>query len=112
MKSNCPNYHAIYADLIASKEGEKQKADNILNTFKFNSALDVLEFNNLLFPNENCETALANQKLKSYTLDDISQILKYKKTQNLTLREMAYKYKISKTTLLKWMKLFENKEKI
>jgi response regulator of citrate/malate metabolism len=112
MKSNCPNYQAIYADLIASKEGKKQQVDSILNTFKFNSALDVLAFNSLLFPNENGETALANQKLKSYTLEDISRILTYKKTQNLTLREMAYKYKISKTTLLKWIKLFENKEKI
>lgn len=110
MKKNCPNYHAIYADLIAYKKGkEKSNEYSFLETFKFNSALDVLEFNNVLFPNENGNTVLANQKLRSYTIDDISTILKLKKSQNLTLKEVSNKYKISKTTLLKWMRLFENK---
>jgi len=113
MKSNCPNYHAIYADLIAFKKDEKLKAeDTVLNTFKFNSSLDVLEFNSLLFPNENGDTVIANQKLRSYTLEDISRILTYKKAQNLTLKEVSYKFKISKTTLLKWIKLFGSKEMI
>jgi hypothetical protein len=102
MKNNCLNYQAIYADLIAFKKDEKLKVeDTILNTFKFNSSLDVLEFNSLLFPNENVDTAIANQKLKSYTLEDISRILSYKKAQNLSLKEVPYKFKISKVTLWK-----------
>jgi response regulator of citrate/malate metabolism len=111
MKNNCLNYQAIYADLIAFKKDEKLKVeDTILNTFKFNSSLDVLEFNSLLFPNENVDTAIANQKLKSYTLEDISRILTCKKAQNLSLKEVSYKFKISKGTLLRWIKLFGSKE--
>lgn len=103
MKSNCPNYHAIYADLIAFKKVKNNKADEMLNTFKFNSALDVIEFNKLLFSKENGE----NSKLKSYTLEDIKEILYIKKVQNLSIREISIKFRISKATLLKWHKLFE-----
>ncbi|KPH14774.1 transposase [Chryseobacterium sp. ERMR1:04] len=103
MKNNAPNYKKIYADILDYKFPEqKEKYTFILNKSEL-SVLDILKLNKMIFKDEN----QASQKFKSYTKEDILEILEYQKNNNLNNTQVASYFKMSRNTLGKWKKLYQ-----
>ncbi len=67
---------------------------------------DVLNFNELVFK-QSKESMKNNQKLKTYDKKTMLKLLQYQKKHGFSTSYMSKKYKISRTTLSKWKKTFE-----
>lgn len=97
-----PNYKRIYKDILQLKYPEKkEKCVAILKKERL-SALDIINLNNLIFPQQNKES----QKLRSYGSSDIIQILNYQKKYNLNNAQVANHFRLSRNTVAKWKKIF------
>ncbi|MDV7698993.1 helix-turn-helix domain-containing protein [Chryseobacterium soli] len=102
-----PNYTKIYEDMLKQDYPDKLKDPKILTLLKkLNTTEDVLKFNDKLFE-QSRESQQNNQKLKTYDKKTMLKLLQYQKKHEFSTSYMSRKYKISRTTLAKWKKMFE-----
>ncbi len=102
-----PNYKKIYLDMLKQDQPEKlqdPKVQSLLKNLK--TTEDVLNFNELVFK-QSKESLRNNQKLKTYDKKTMLKLLQYQKKHGFSTSFMSKKYKISRTTLAKWKKTFE-----
>ena len=102
----CPDYKAIYRDILHHKFPDKIKECLPLLDKKFLSTLDILTLNRRIFGNSNKESEQFNQKHRSYNKSDILQILDYQKKHQLNNSQLANHFKLSRNTIAKWKKMF------
>lgn len=68
--------------------------------------MEVIKLNQLIFDQINKNAEIVNQRHRSYNIHDIKQILEYQKINKLNNTQLATHYKLSRTTVAKWKKLF------
>ncbi len=98
-----PNYHRIYRDLIASKFPDRVEEFRSFLLKDVLSAIDIITINQRLF---GVSEETNNQRLRSYSPNDILQILEYQKKSKMNNSELAAHYKLSRNTISKWKKKF------
>ncbi|SEW49264.1 hypothetical protein SAMN05421841_4074 [Chryseobacterium wanjuense] len=102
-----PNYKKIYLDMLKQDQPEKLQDPKIQSLLKnLKTTEDVLNFNELVFK-QSKESLRNNQKLKTYDKKTMLKLLQYQKKHGFSTSFMSKKYKISRTTLAKWKKTFE-----
>lgn len=108
-----PNYRKIYQDMLKLEHPEKLKDPKIKELLKkLNTTEDVLNFNEKIFK-QSKESEKNNQKLKTYDKKTMLKLLEYQQKHGFSTSYMSKKYKISRTTIAKWKKTFEEEfEKI
>ncbi|CAD7811915.1 hypothetical protein CHRY9390_02436 [Chryseobacterium aquaeductus] len=107
MKNTNPNYRQIYLDILAARYPEKLNDNTVIA--KINSLstdLDILFLNDLIFGERNPKDEIKNQKLRSYSKESIFKILHYQKQYNLNNSQLSRKFKLSRTTISRWRKIF------
>lgn len=105
---NRPFYHKLYADMIRDKYPDrKQKCADYLNKKDW-TALDVIKVNTILFAKKQGHNEISSdQRHRAYDQKSIKQMLYEQKKDKLNNKELAVKYKLSRNTVAKWRKLFE-----
>lgn len=83
---------------------ENPKIQKLLNGLK--TTEDILNFNDLIFE-QSKESIRNNQQLKTYDKKTILKLLQYQKKHDFSTSYMSRQYKISRTTIAKWRKIFE-----
>ena len=103
-----PDYRRIFLDIIEMKYPEKKEiCKNILNKKEL-LTLDVIHLNHMVFGIKDKETFVFNQSHRFYNEKAIAEILEYQKKNNLSNSETARHFKMSRNTITKWKKLFDN----
>ncbi|MFC3160859.1 hypothetical protein SAMN05443633_105221 [Chryseobacterium arachidis] len=101
-----PNYTKIYQDMLKEKAPEKLEDPKIQRLIKkLKTTEDILNFNDLVFTPSK-ESSHNNQKLRIYDKKTILKLLDYQKKHELSISFMSKKYKISRTTISRWKRLF------
>lgn len=105
---NRPFYHKLYADMIRDKYPDReQKCADYLNKEDW-TALDVIKVNTILFAKKQGHNEISSdQRHRAYDQKSIKQMLYEQKKDKLNNKELAVKYKLSRNTVAKWRKLFE-----
>ncbi|WP_294246180.1 helix-turn-helix domain-containing protein [uncultured Chryseobacterium sp.] len=83
---------------------EDPKIQRLLKNLK--TTEDVLKLNELVFKSSK-ESLRNNQKLKTYDKKTMLKLLQYQQKHGLSTNYMSKKYRISRTTIAKWKKTFE-----
>lgn len=107
--NNKPFYNRLYADMIRDKYPDK--ADSCAKFIKKKRwiALDVIEINEILFGSSKGKLDIQiDQKHRAYDTESILQILRDQKANKMNNNETTNKYGLSRNTLSKWRKIFEN----
>ncbi len=100
-----PNYKIIFEDILNDLYPEKKDlCAKILSKENLN-IFDILNLNKLIFGNS---LNNRNNKFKTYTEEEILYILKFKKDNKLKNIEIAEHFNLSKNTITKWMKKYNN----
>ncbi len=103
------NYKEIYFSLIKEKFPEKLNDPKIKWRLEhLDSAINVIELNDLLFHNGKRESNITDSRLRSYTEDEIIRILKYQERFKKSNTDIVNKYGMTRTTLNSWKKRFQN----
>ena len=103
------NYKEIYLNLIKEKFPEKLNDSKVKYRLDYlNSAINILEFNDLLFNNGDRIHNKIDSRLRSYTQDEIIRILKYQERFKKSNTDIVNKYGMSRATLNSWKKRFQN----
>lgn len=103
------NYKEIYLSLILEKFPEKlDDAKVIWKLEHLDTAINVIELNDLLFHNGKRESNITDSRLRSYTQDEIIRILKYQEQYKKTNTDIINKYGMTRATLNTWRKRFQN----
>ena len=102
-----PNYTKIYRDMLKERNPEKLEDPKVQRLIKnLKTTEDILKFNDLVFESSK-ESLRNNQKLKTYDKKTMLKLLQYQEKHGLSTIYMSKKYKISRTTIAKWKKTFE-----
>jgi hypothetical protein len=103
------NYKEIYFSLIKEKFPEKLNDPKVKWRLEhLDSAINVIELNDLLFHNGKRETNITDSRLRSYTQDEIVRILKYQELYKKSNTDIINKYGMTRATLNSWKKRFQN----
>lgn len=106
-----PNYKKIYQDMLKMDYPEKLKDPKVIELLKkLNTTEDVLNFNEKIFE-QSKESQQNNQKLKTYDKKTMLKLLQYQQKHGFSTSYMSRQYKISRTTIAKWKKTFEEEIK-
>lgn len=101
-----PDYKKIYQEMIISKFPDKAEVcSNVLNKSEF-TFLDVIHIQKIIFGNYQINNY--NQRHRSYDIATIKKILQYQKDNKLNNTQLANQFKISRNSVTKWKKLFDN----
>lgn len=84
---------------------EDPKIQKLLNGLR--TTEEILNFNDLIFE-QSKESLKSNQQLKTYDKKTILKLLQYQKKHDFSTSYMSRQYKISRTTIAKWRKMFES----
>lgn len=84
---------------------EDPKIQKLLNGLK--TTEEILNLNDLIFE-QSKESLRNNQQLKTYDKKTILKLLQYQKKHDFSTSYMSRHYKISRTTIAKWRKMFES----
>lgn len=105
---NRPFYHKLYADMIRDKYPDKeQKCTRYLKKENW-TALDVIQVNTLLSENQpQREQVTSDRRHRAYDQESIREILRYQKVNNLNNSQLSKKYCLSRNTVARWRRLFE-----
>ncbi|UUV22312.1 helix-turn-helix domain-containing protein [Paenimyroides aestuarii] len=106
-RSIVPNYKKIYVDLLEKKYPHKKNDCAAFLSKEKLTSMDVLLLNDLIFGKKIKEQQDINQKYKSYDAASIEKILNYQKKHNLNDSELALHFKLSRNTVAKWKKIFQ-----
>ncbi|MDM1549539.1 helix-turn-helix domain-containing protein [Empedobacter falsenii] len=97
------NYKILYKDLIKDKYPEKKNICESILKKNILTIFDIIELNKKLFGDNNIKE---NQKFRSYTKEDILNILDYQKKFKLNNVQLAKHFKLSRNSIAKWKKLY------
>jgi hypothetical protein len=104
---NKPDYKRIYQDMIQQKfPGKKELFSSVLEKQTL-SFFDVLLLSNLVSGMQKKDTITFNQMHKSYDQETIKDILEYQKKNKLNNSQIAIHFKLSRNTISKWKKNFD-----
>lgn len=93
--------------MLRTEHPEKLKDPKIVKLLKnLNTTEDVLHLNEKIFK-QSKESLRNNQKLRTYDRKTMLRLLQYQKKHGFSTSYMSKKYKISRTTLTKWKRTFE-----
>lgn len=101
-----PDYKRIFFDVITMKYPGKEKECSTLLSKKNLSVRDIVELNEMIFGPSDKQSALDNQRHRSYSRSDILQMLDYQKKHKLNNSQLAKHFKLSRNTVAKWKKMF------
>lgn len=101
-----PDYRRIYEDMIMKKCPEKADLFSSILGKKKLSYFDVLGLSTIISGIQKKETVIFNQMHKSYNNETIKEILEYQNNNNLNNSQLAIHFKISRNTIAKWKKIF------
>jgi Fic family protein len=103
-----PDYKQIYTDILKEKFPEKLIDNTIKHRLeRLHSAIDVLNFNQLIFGEPEYAVGFKNQRLRSYDEESILKILSYQKKNKLNNLQISNHFKISRNTITKWKAIFK-----
>jgi aryl carrier-like protein len=103
------NYKEIYLNLISEKFPKKLEDPKVMWKLEhLDSALNIIELNDLLFHNGKREINITDSRLRSYTQDEIIRILKYQEQYKKSNTDIINKYGMTRATLNTWRKRFQN----
>ncbi|MBB4805880.1 hypothetical protein HNP38_001152 [Chryseobacterium defluvii] len=102
-----PDYKRIYSDIIKKKFPDKKEDCKILLAKENLSAMDIIKLNTKIFGALNRQSENINQRHNSYNKSDILQILDYQKKNRLNNSQLARHFKLSRTTVSRWRKIFQ-----
>ena len=102
-----PDYKLIYSELINTKFPEKYLLCNAILCKENLASVDIIKLNDILFGTAKLKS---NQNLKAYSKEDISFILEYQKKNKLNNTEMSNIYSISRNTIAKWKKAYNDRD--
>ena len=106
--NNRPLYHKLYRDMIRDKYPEKEHMCSHFLRKKGWTALDVIRVNTILFARQrNRSQTAADQRHRSYDEASILEILRYQQENELNNIQLANKFSLSRNTVAKWKKIFE-----
>lgn len=103
---NRPDYKRIYQDMIMKKFPEKADLFSVILKKESLSFFDILTINKLISGTQEKEIHAFDQMLKSYDKGTIKKILEYQKKNNLNNSQLAIHFKLSRNTITKWKKIF------
>lgn len=106
-----PNYKKIYTDIITMKYPDKMEDCRSILSKSTLSTMDIINLQKLLFGSENISTGQLNQLHKSYDRPTILSILKYQKEHRLNNSQVAEHFDLSRNTVAKWKKMFDQDER-
>lgn len=107
-KVNRPYYKRIYIDILEKKYPEKKEDCKIFLDKDYLSVCDIIELNRKIFGSQDKDAEDFNQKHRSYNPTDILEILTYQKKNNLNNSQLSDHFKLSRNTISKWKKIFNN----
>ncbi|MDP9962253.1 helix-turn-helix domain-containing protein [Chryseobacterium lathyri] len=103
-----PDYKRIYHDILSDEYPERiDEFKNILEK-PILSFLDMLQLNQKIFGKVDKSIETFNQRHRSYSANDIFEILDYQKNNNLNNVQLANHFKLSRNTITKWKKMFRS----
>lgn len=107
-KDMIPDYIQIYTDILKEKFPEKLIDSTVKSKLeRLHTAIDILNFNQLIFGNKDFSVECKNQRLRSYDEESILKILIYQKENKLTNLQVSDHFKISRNTITKWRSIFK-----
>lgn len=106
-----PDFAKIYKDIISKKFPEKAEKCRPVLSKKVLTVLDIIKLNQIIFGVCDYQTEKFNQKHKSYDPTSIMEILDYQKKFKLNNFQLADHFKISRNSVTRWKKIFENEIK-
>ena len=101
-----PDYKAIFQDLAQQQFGEDIPLDIQNRIEHLSSHLDVLEVNKLIF-NQNYSSKETAQ-MKAYDRASIEKVLQTQEKDQLSNREIALMFHLSRNTIAKWRKEYNS----
>jgi DNA-binding transcriptional regulator YiaG len=99
------NYNLLYTEMLAQnfpEKGKTQAAQRFLKTDK--KAIEIINFNQFISD----ENQTVNKRHISYDEPSILEILTYQDDNKLNSTQVAKLFNISRITLRKWKKHFNN----
>lgn len=105
---NRPNYRKLYADMIRDKYPEK--VSECASCFEKEewTALDVIRINEKLFGSQKRKSDLkVDRAHRAYDIASIRDILAHQRKDRLNNKQLAVEYGLSRNTVAKWKKLFQ-----
>lgn len=100
-----PNYKLIFEDILNDLYPEKKElCTKILSKENLN-IFDILTLNKIIFGNS---LNNLNNKFKTYSEEEILYILKFKKINKLKNIEVAEHFNLSRNTVTKWLKKYND----
>lgn len=101
-----PDYRMIYYDILSNKYPERMDEFKNLLEKPTLSVLEILQINQKIFGKVDKSVERFNQRHRSYSSNDIFEILEYQKKNNMSNMQLANHFKLSRNTVAKWKKLF------
>lgn len=110
---NTPNYNQILIDMINQNKIDKRmdihSSKSWLEKNQIGSSFDLIKIEEKLFSNyDNKE----NGRLRAYTLEDVLEIVSLNLEHGLSIRSLSKKFKISNSTILKWVRKYKKEQQI
>lgn len=99
-----PNYQKIYSDLLKFKGLEKE-----ITIPQLDKSIDIIKFNNLISKRVGEQKSYITQQSKSYDEESIIELLRYQKEYDLNNTQLANEYSLSRNTVAKWKKIYQEK---
>lgn len=103
------NFKVLYKDIIKDKFPEFEFDNTIISKIDDldNSAMKIFYLNNFIFYNTENSLDNIDSRLKSYTENEILDILRYQNAFNLSNTEIVKEFRMSRTTLILWKRRFK-----
>ncbi len=100
-----PDYCKIYKDLI-EKNCERIEDYKIVAEKEYLNFFEIQLLNKKLFGSKERELIFQEQRYRAYNEETILNILHYQKEHKLNNSQLARHFKLSRTTIAKWLKIF------
>jgi hypothetical protein len=93
-------------DIIKVQYPEKLEECNFFFKSRDITSLDVIKINRIIFGAQCFSVENFDQQHRSYSKSDILKILDYQKKNKLNNSQLALYFKLSRSTVTKWRKIF------
>ena len=103
-----PDYKRLYTDYINQKTPAKMSSVERILKKENLSNYDVLMMNNILFQHQEAAIKFQSQKHRAYSKETIVELLRHQQKNRLNNSEMAKHFNLSRNSVAKWKKMFEN----
>lgn len=104
MEISRPDYKRIYSDMLRLKYPEKANDCKSILSGQQLSALEVIQINEIIFPQKKTRGIRFNQAYRAYSKEEIMKILDYQKKHYLNNSQLAIHFGLSRNSITKWKK--------